>query len=224
MGTRRPCTGSRLGPRSPEAGHEVLEGRPVAAAVARAENRGRGAGPGRSVCSGCAHSQKTSGLDAVSRVPTMPWPSPRHAGRMALPRTGSRRRGSRDEGDPYLQAYALLRGAEQAIGRARETRRCRCSRNQRGSRQRWALSRCSPRRGVPWPPGAGPSVWVGVTRARRHARDRLIRADRTRASGAPARRGRPLESPNRHRAVHQSQDGKRARLEHHKQAERGEPR
>ena len=60
-------------------------------------------------------------------------------------------------------------------------------------------------------------------RGRRPGPGRELRADRAGGPRAPAGRGRPDQRPDRHRVVHQPQDGQRARQQHPAQAGRQRP-
>ena len=122
----------------------------------------------------------------------------------------------------------------------RSARRC-CTRR----RRRWPAATATPRRNgcsarSRWRPGSPRArsasrsrSWRGAPgsgwprrRRRPGARFRPWRArpHRTRTRGAPPGRGRAQQQGDSRRAVHLAQDGQRPRVQHPRQAERGQPR
>ena len=228
--------------RSPSPADDVEAARGARAGGGRGPtcNRRRGATGGRWSGWGCGsrRRRRTAAPERVSRARRDRRRATRHDSAGArLPcadvsPSGARRRrdlewseaidACREDGDPYLIAYALLRGAagRSGGGRARTGRAPRSTR------------RCE----LAEPLGAAPLLEEAHALARRararssratrrrHAPRRRVRAHRPRARGARPRRRRPLEPADRRGPVHQPEDRERPRLEHHRQAERLQPR
>ena len=162
-----------------------------------------------------------------------PAPGPGRAG----PRGGLRRRGLPRRGSPgpgrlgrRRRGLGITRPAVPAGLRAAARRGRRRGGRRPGRRGLPAAAGGRTRRPAPRPSAAGTDHPAGAAGARGDHRNqpswpgRAVRADRTRAGGAAAGRGRTWQPRDRRRAVHLAQDRQRARVQHPRQARRRLPR
>ena len=135
--------------------------------------------------------------------------------------------------EPYPLSYALLRLAEAHVT-AGETAEAEAAVNEAHALANAARRRAGRRRGRrPRPPRpAEPRLRRRPGKRQRGPagrglragrRARQVRAHRSRARGAAARRRRAFQPGDRQGAVHQRQDGERARVQHPRQAGRQRP-